>query len=493
MRKLWLVLGTVMALATASRADEGPLAGYNGSFFLRDPNDWFVLFPKGRLQVDLYAFPDRGNVPSTTVSNASNDPRPKTTIFVRRARAELQGTFAKHFDFQIAGEFATTPATGAYGTLTDCFVIVDYLDYFKFQAGQFDIPFTLENRTSDKFFDFMERSVAVRAFGVPSNKDAGAMAWGWLPRHVAYYSLGLFNGDGQSFKNQDNWPALIGRAFVSPLSAFAMGQRNRWMQDVWVGGSFWYQHNSNLGGPAAPNATGAAQNDVPGMTTQGGVSFFSTNYNAGNNTAGFAQRAHLVPQGDTLKWAVELNVPIKFIGVRVEAIGMSMDLAQYFDANTLSAQMLTQATRSKPFFGNGGPANLNGIGYYVQVFGWILGDVNFIETPGLELAPRLKKFAPAKEPKWGLMLTAKFEQTRFDVQRLQRTVDAAGNPVVDPGEGNYDLKTFEFGANAWMTKHVRLTANYVMNYIDGTSKNVKGNFYYQKAEHEVLFRMGINL
>src|SRR5258706_13801931 len=106
MRKLLLVLSILVGLSAAARAEDSPLAGYNGSFFLRDPNDWFVLFPKGRLQIDAYTFGNRGDLPaSATASNASNDPRPNNSFFVRRARAELQGTFAKHFDFSTAGEF----------------------------------------------------------------------------------------------------------------------------------------------------------------------------------------------------------------------------------------------------------------------------------------------------------------------------------------------------------------------------------------------------
>src|SRR5262245_56024674 len=62
-----------------------PLAGYaNGGFFIRDPGDWFVLFPKGRLQVDWYNFLNRGDVPAGVVPNSSADPRPKDTIFVDR-------------------------------------------------------------------------------------------------------------------------------------------------------------------------------------------------------------------------------------------------------------------------------------------------------------------------------------------------------------------------------------------------------------------------
>jgi hypothetical protein len=61
-----------------------PLAGYaNGSFFLRDPHDWFVLFPKGRLQVDWYNFLNRGDVPAGVTPNTSHDPRPKDTNYLR--------------------------------------------------------------------------------------------------------------------------------------------------------------------------------------------------------------------------------------------------------------------------------------------------------------------------------------------------------------------------------------------------------------------------
>src|SRR5947207_4775625 len=79
-----------------------PLAGYNGSFFLRDPHDWFVLFPKGRLQIDGFFFPSRGDAPvagnpAAPAPNVASDTRPKNTIIVRRARVDVQGTFFKHF------------------------------------------------------------------------------------------------------------------------------------------------------------------------------------------------------------------------------------------------------------------------------------------------------------------------------------------------------------------------------------------------------------
>ena len=259
MKTFWLI--TLLAIGPVAQAQESalkpdPIAGYsNGSFFLRDPNDWFVLFPKGRLQLDGYSFRSAVTRPPGSRTTRRPNPRPKSTVFVRRARAEVQGTLFGHFDFHIAGEFASTPATGSYGTVTDAYVIVDYLSWLKVQVGQFDVPFTFENRTSDKYFDFMERSVVVRAFGVPQNKDAGAMLVGWLPRNAAHYEIGLFNGElAQDFKNQDNNLAIIGRAFVAPLAPLAFAQRNKWAERVWVGGSFWWQKNTNLG--QGPSSTG---------------------------------------------------------------------------------------------------------------------------------------------------------------------------------------------------------------------------------------------
>jgi hypothetical protein len=394
----------------------------------------------------------------------------------------------------VAGEYATTPATGQTGIVADAFVIVDYLSFLKFQAGQFDVPFTLENRTSDKYFDFMERSIPVRAFAVPANKDQGFMFWGWFPKDVAYYSLGWFNGDGQNFKNQDNWGALIGRGFVAPAAWMPKAKDWKWLADIWLGGSIWWQRNANLGAAQAPS-TGAAQNDLPGMSTQGGFSFFSSNYGFGNDAAGNPLRAHLVPWSDTLKWAIEANVPIWKLGLRFEYIHVSEGLQQFVDGVVETPGNVPGLKRGASPAANR-TAFMDGYGLYFEVWGWILGDNSFIERPGLELMPRMKRYSWAKDPKWGVMVAAKYELTNFNISGLPGTTNAmTGVTTADPAQGNYKVHTFELGVNAWGTKHVRLTVNYVMNYIDSDNAptNLTKNIFYRRAEHELLARMGINL
>ncbi|MEO6954395.1 MAG: porin [Polyangia bacterium] len=467
---------------TRSNEPALPWAGYqNGTFYLRDPHDWFVLYPKGRLQIDGYLFPNRGASPATGVTpNSASDARPRDTIFVRRARVELLGTVIGHFDFQIAAEYASTPQTGSTGIVSDAFVIVDYLAWLKLQVGQFDAPFTMENRTSDKYIDFMERSLAVRALGVPLNKDQGGMLWGWLPKQLAYYSAGVFDGDGGSFKSQDSRPAIIGRGFVAPL-AF-MGARHPWLQQLWVGGSFWWKNEINAGGPVAANLTGAAQNDITSMTTQGAQTFFSSSYADGKNAAGSPVRSHLAPWGRTLKWAVEANVPFwRRMGARFELVHDDIALARYDDSGTANAAL----ARAPGLRG----AQLRGTAYYLELFGWIIGDSSFLQTPGLEPMPRLKR-GPVPRPRWGLMLALKYGHLGMDLGGIT----AAGTGVTsDPTQGHYSVDTFEAGLNAWGTNHVRLTADYVVNYIDGTSAQVRANYFYRRAEHEVLLRVGINL
>jgi hypothetical protein len=472
-----------------------PLAGYaNGSFFLRDPHDWFVLFPKGRLQVDWYNFLNRGDVPAGVVPNSSGDPRPKDTLFVRRARIELQGTFIGHFDFHIAGEFTTTPATGSLGALADAYLIADYLSFLKIQAGQFDAPFSLENRTADKYIDFIERGPSVRYLAVPANKELGAMAWGWLPKQIAYYSIGIFNGDLQNFKNQDNWGTVMGRAFVAPVAWLPAAEKNKWMRDIEVGASFWWQHEGNLGG-AIGGASGGTQNDLTPMSTTGGFGFFSTNYNVATDGAGNNIRAHLVPSGSTLKWAVEARIPVWKFGVQGELVHVSQDLLSYYDSVNVPNAMTGKwsggpFSRSAPKAGG----NLDGYGGYIEAFAWILGDVNFLETPGLEPMPHIKTFAPAKEPMWGLRVLARYERVSLNVSGLPGLVDpTSGTTTGDAAVGNYKLDTFGLGLDAWGTRHVRLTVNYFMNRIDGDSPLVSKNLFYRRAEHELLFRFAVAL
>ena len=153
-----------------------PLAGFSSdTVFLRSKDNEFVLMPSGRLQVDGYSF------------NPGNYKMPTPSLILRRARLEVAGWVGKWFFYNIAGDFAlgapaaADPVAQTWAETTDDFVgIAPWKDLAVLQVGQYDAPFMLENRTSDKYIDFMERSITVRDMGIPSNKEAGAMVNGLL-------------------------------------------------------------------------------------------------------------------------------------------------------------------------------------------------------------------------------------------------------------------------------------------------------------------------
>ena len=138
------------------------------------------------------------------------------------------------------------PATDNYVAL------VPAGDRFIVQAGQFDVPFTLENRTSDAYTTFIERAMVARSLGAPRNKDVGVMVHGLLGNGVFYYSAGVFNGDGPDFRNFDNQPDAIGRVTVSP---FAGGEGM--FRRLTLGGSGWY--GRHVQGPDVPRSGDAGR------------------------------------------------------------------------------------------------------------------------------------------------------------------------------------------------------------------------------------------
>jgi hypothetical protein len=430
-----------------------PLAGYsNGVAFLRAPDDSFVLLPNGRLQVDTYVF------------KTANSGVPTDTFLLKRARLELGGWVGRALYFSIAADFASAPPSPTTSPIvqtnlntTDDFVAVaPWGDLAIFQIGQFDAPFTLENRTSDKYFDFMERSVTVRAFGIPSNKEQGLMAHGTNPARNYYCSLALLNGDGQNFRNVDNEFDVMGRAWVAPFSFGAPEA----LHDITLGGSFWTGDRN--GGLALAN-----------QTTQAGFTFLNT-------SAGFTDPANKTPaeihqQGRLNAFALELNAPIAHkLGVRGEFVRKDQPLSAV-NVTNLKAPVILGAMR------------LKGWSTYGEVWVWAIGDDRIIGEPGLQLPTRLKKFG-VKPLEHGLMIG-------FRVDYVDETVSEGPDTVVmgvkSSALGTTKLIAPELGVNYWYSKRFRATFNYVLNHFEGNTSYIKG--LKSNNEQEFLFRIAIAL
>ncbi len=433
-------------LAGAVGDDGNPLAGWhNGVFYLRDTTDNYRLYVQGRAQVDFYSYAGSG-ISDTTL---------KPTLFLRRIRPELGGEFFKSWWFSIAGDFGATnqdnpkgastetsaaapgtdptAATAKYAGAqtvrisaapTDVFLNYRAHPLFNVQVGQFDAPFTMENRTSDKYIPFMERSLAVRDVGIPTNKEIGLMLWGEMKNKYWFYSAGLFNGEGQNRLNTDSRGDVMMRTFVHPLASDKSA-----LKDLQIGGSLRYGSRD----------TKWTNYDYPGMSTQGGYAFWSPTYTGSEGTT------HIIPSGNQFGLAGEVRVPISNFDLTSEVV--------YINNHTREAQEGYQGSGTSLRRGD-----IHGVSYYVQAGLW-LGKRDVSGLPGYENMTHVDFSKPDGPPANSVQLLAKWEQLHLNYDSASRagTVDAKNI------DGDIKVNAFSLGVNYWASKHIRVTANYVLN------------------------------
>lgn len=459
-----VIVTNAPVIVTPPAAAEEPLAGVsNQNMFLRSPDGMFVFFPNGRLQTDGYFFKSQN-------LNDHTPGQPRNSFLVKRARLELAGWVENIVYFQIGADFATgLPSATTFPTAqsqlnaTDDFVAVaPWEDLAILQFGQFDAPFTMENRTSDKYFDFLERSLTVRAFGIPTNKELGAMVHGTNADRNFYYSVAMLNGDGQNFKNVDNNFDVMGRAWVAPLSFLGPNPGH----DITLGGSYWTGNRTFADPPL-------------NQTTAGGFNIL--NFGVGGKLG--ADTAQINQQGRLHAWALEANVPLMHkYGVRWEFVHKNQPLS-------LIDQTMSNA-------GNGTESivagmNLKGWSQYFEAWAWVMGDDRIVGEPGLQLPTRLKKFG-VKPPQHGLMLVARLEL-------LDETLSAETPVPMGPtiaGLGKTKLTSYALGFNYWISKRFRTSFNWVLNHFD--DRNAADATSYVKGlksanEQEFSFRLAIAL
>jgi hypothetical protein len=464
------------------RDEVAPLAGYTGgAAFIRSRDSNFVLYPNGRVNLDGYFYLNRGNPPADSVENGVNDQRPRHTFFIRRARAELNGTILKRFDFMIAGEFASIPILFQQAAITDAFVNANFTPWANVMIGQFDAPFTLENRTVDKYLDFMERSVTVRGFAVPSNKEIGLMLHGLAPSRFLRYELGVFNGDGGNVRNPDSQFDFIGRAYFAPLALLQAAKTTRWLSDIWVGGSVWWGRRIDVPYDAFPIGTAGAVTIMPPV------------YGSGYR---------YVPNGDLLKWAIEVNAPIGPLGFRFELVRNVHEGYGIYRAAVTDAEKALPLQRVLS-----GNITRSGTSFYVQAWYWILGSSQMLPTPGQEIPMRWQGYRKDKQLfPVGLYLTARYERMvmhQGEVQDANLVLSDAQRTAL----GTVTFDSFGLGLNLWISRHFRFSTNYFINYLDGDMPLVKGDVrfppagplmqptypFFRTAQHELLFRAAIAL
>lgn len=204
--------------AVEAQKAEAAQERYNGrwnngiTFATPDNRNAFVI--GGRVHAD-YRYFDENTAPST--------------FDIRRAYLTLAGKWNEWLTWDVTGDFAQSGTT-----LDVAWANAAWSDALQVRAGQFKMPFSMEELSSSRFLDFQERSLVNRL--VPA-KERGAMIHG-VPFLGATYAVALSNGAGKN--NNETAPGadapdVIARATLNV--AELVGHQARAVYHVGVAGS----------------------------------------------------------------------------------------------------------------------------------------------------------------------------------------------------------------------------------------------------------------
>jgi phosphate-selective porin OprO/OprP len=173
-------------------------------FTFTSPDARFQLSLGGRGQFQ-YQYLDKDDV---------NGPAQEVSVWrIRRFKVYMGGyAFTKNLTYRVQTDLAKS---GTAQMLDDAWINYRFIDAAQIQAGQFKIPFSRQELTSDGALQFVDRANAVDAF--KPSYDVGTMAQGNVAGGRLAWNAGLFNGTGQSGTRTTNSGAWAARVVFNPF------------------------------------------------------------------------------------------------------------------------------------------------------------------------------------------------------------------------------------------------------------------------------------
>ena len=232
----------------AEAAQERYNGRWNNGITFAAPDNRNTFAIGGRIHAD-YRYFDENTAPST--------------FDVRRAYLTLSGKWNEWLTWDLTGDFARTGIA-----LDVAWANAAWSDALQVRAGQFKMPFSLEELGSSRYLDFQERSIVNRL--VPG-RERGIMLHG-APFLGTTYAVALSNGAGRNNNEAApgaDAPDVIARATVN--FAEILGQQAKAVYHLGVAGSV---GTLPSGGPALGNTATEAR----------GYAFFVPTVFTGSNT-----------------------------------------------------------------------------------------------------------------------------------------------------------------------------------------------------------------
>jgi len=198
----------------------------HGRPFLRAADGNVRFDVGGRFQLDFDAAEDGAR----TLTGAHLG----SQFLVRRARLEVYGQFFQWIDLKIETDFTDSqPLRDVYLDLRV------YPEFLRLRGGQFKVPFSLEELTSDLYIDFVERSLINE---LAPSYDRGVMGYGSIKQGIVSYFLGGFNGTGQNTSDNNGDKDIAARLVLAPWKT----SDNFWLKGFQIAGNFTWGNESGL-------------------------------------------------------------------------------------------------------------------------------------------------------------------------------------------------------------------------------------------------------
>ena len=93
---------------------------------------------------------------------------------------------------------------------------------YRIGVGQFKAPFGLQQLTSSGRLQFVDRAITDAKFN--PGRDMGAMLSGTAAARRLGYDVGIFNGSGESIRQNTSTPLWVVRAYVQPLGPHTLSE-----------------------------------------------------------------------------------------------------------------------------------------------------------------------------------------------------------------------------------------------------------------------------
>jgi phosphate-selective porin OprO and OprP len=186
------------------------------------------------------------------------EPGKKDGFDIRRARLDLKGVITEKWDYRMQLDFASSPK------ILDATIGFRLGDYLKVTAGQFKVPFSMENLTASNRLESIDRSQVVEALvargkdviGNHNGRDIGLQLGGSFirigDRFLVEYAVGVFNGSGinpaaitssKDFAGRDIYGSIVdnnetkdfsGRLLFHPIAGLDIGGSYYNGYDMWT-------------------------------------------------------------------------------------------------------------------------------------------------------------------------------------------------------------------------------------------------------------------